>query len=57
MNILKQLIARRGELQQLFDTQTQIENQARDEKLRLQGEARVLDSLIKQNDTSKKEEK
>lgn len=54
MNARQLLIARRDKLQKLFDIEANKEAEARDEKLRLQGEYRVLTQII---DSDKKKEK
>jgi len=55
MNVIKLLKARLEELQPLFNVETDKENKARDEKLRLQGEHRLISNIIKS--TEKKEAK
>jgi len=45
------LIALRDDLQDKFDAQTTIETNAANEKLRLQGEYRLLNSLIDELET------
>lgn len=52
MNVIKLIEARRAELQRLFDIETEKENAAKTEKIRLQGEYRALDYIL--NETNKK---
>lgn len=54
MNIMKILKERLEELQPLFDIENNKENQAKEEKLRLQGEYRLINKII---NSEKKEEK
>jgi hypothetical protein len=46
MNLRQRIIARRDELQPLFDTACLKEVEAANEKLRLQGENRLIEQLL-----------
>lgn len=48
MNLRQRIIARRDELQPLFDTACLKEVEAANEKLRLQGENRLIEQLLKE---------